>query len=298
MIGVCGRRGSLPAVASHASIPATVLGVVLFAAVLHASWNAIAHRITDLLVGFALMGVAVSAVSVAVIVTSPLPARASWPFLGVSAVLQVTYELLLMRCYRLGDFGQMYPISRGTSPWLVAIAATLFAGEDLAPVQLLGVAVISVGLVCLVFAGGVPDRTQLAAVTAALLTGVTIAAYTTVDGIGVRHAGTTAGYTGWLFLLQGLALPLIALALRGRRLWSQVKPHLATGLTAGVLSLAAYGLVLWAQTRAALALVAALRETSIVAGALIAAALFREPLGRWRIIAATLVAAGTILIAT
>jgi drug/metabolite transporter (DMT)-like permease len=273
-----------------------VLLVVLLAAVLHASWNAIAHGISDLLVGFALMGVASVVVAIVLVATAPVPDRASWPFLVVSAALQVTYELLLMRCYRLGDFGQMYPISRGTSPWLVAIAAAVFAGEALAPVRLLGVVVISVGLGCLVFAGGRPDRGQLSAITAALLTGVTIAAYTTVDGLGVRHAGTAAGYTGWLFLLQGPVLAVIAVAVRRRQLWSQVRPHLATGLTAGVLSLAAYGLVLWAQTRGALALVAALRETSIIAGAIIAAVLFREPLGRWRVAAAVLVAGGVILI--
>jgi drug/metabolite transporter (DMT)-like permease len=277
-------------------VSTAVLLVVLSAAVLHATWNAIAHGITDLLVGFALMGVSITAVAAVMVATTPVPARASWPFLAVSAVLQVTYELLLMRCYRLGDFGQMYPISRGTSPWLVAIAAAVFAGEALAPVRLAGLVVISAGLLCLVFAGGRPDRGQLSAITAALLTGVTIAAYTTVDGLGVRRSGGAAGYAAWLFLLHGSALPLIAVATRRRRLWSQARPHLLAGLLGGVLSLAAYGLVLWAQTRGPLALVAALRETSIIVGAIIAAVVFREPLGRWRVAAAVLVAAGVILI--
>lgn len=146
------------------------------------------------------------------------------------------------------------------------------------------------------FAGGVPGRAQLPAITAALLTGVTIATYTTVDGLGVRQAQTAAGYAGWLFFLQGLALPLTALVVRGRRLWAQTRPHLTAGLIGGVLSLAAYALVLWAQTRGALAPIAALRETSIIIGAAIGALMFHERFGRWRIVAAVLVTAGVVLI--
>jgi drug/metabolite transporter (DMT)-like permease len=151
-------------------------------------------------------------------------------------------------------------------------------------------------LATLVLAAGVPTRDARPAVAAAVLTGVVIATYTTLDGLGVRHAGSVAGYAGWLFLLQGPALPLGALAVRRRRLWHDVRPHLLVGLTGGVLSLAAYALVLWAQTRGALAAVAALRETSVVLGAVIGTFVFREPFGRRRTAATVLVAAGVVLI--
>jgi drug/metabolite transporter (DMT)-like permease len=270
--------------------------VVLLAAVLHASWNAITHALSDRLVGFALIGAGHTIVGALVVLASPAPARASWPFLAASAGLHVAYNLLLMRCYQVGDFSQVYPLSRGTSPWLVTLAAAALAGETPAPVQTVGLVVISIGLACLVFAAGRPSRAQLPAITAALLTGVTIAAYTTVDGLGVRQAQTAAGYAGWLFLLQGPVLPLIAAAARGRKLWAQTRPHLTAGLTGGVLSLIAYGLVLWAQTRGALGPIAALRETSIVIGAAIGALVFHEGFGRWRVVSAVLVASGVILI--
>jgi drug/metabolite transporter (DMT)-like permease len=151
-------------------------------------------------------------------------------------------------------------------------------------------------LACLVFAAGRPGRARLPAVVAALLTGMTIAAYTTVDGLGVRRVETAAGYTGWLFLVQGPVLPLAALAIRGRKLVAQARPHLGAGLTGGVLSFAAYGLVLWAQTRGALAPIAALRETSVVIGAVIGATVFHERFGRWRIVSAVLVVTGVILV--
>jgi drug/metabolite transporter (DMT)-like permease len=259
-------------------------------------WNALAHAIGDQLVGFALIGVAVTVGAAAIVLVSPAPATASWSYLAGSAVLHVAYNLLLMRSYRLGEFGQVYPLARGTSPWLVALAAAVFAGEQLSVIRLVGVVTISAGLGSLVFVGGVPTRAARPAIAAAVLTGVAIAAYTTVDGLGVRSAGTVAGYTGWLFLLQGPVLPLAAVVARRGLLWRQVRPHLLAGLAGGMLSLTAYGLVLWAQTRGALAPIAALRESSVIVGAVIGAVVFGERFGRWRIVATILVAGGVILV--
>jgi drug/metabolite transporter (DMT)-like permease len=281
----------------EAALPAAAFAVVILSAFLHASWNAFAHAVADRLIGFALIGVAGTAVSIVLVTEAPLPARASWPYIAASGAIHVLYTLLLMYAYRLGDFSQMYPISRGTSPWLVAVIAAVLLGETLSPLRLAGVAVISAGLACLVVAGGVPDRGGRTAIGAALLTGVAIATYTAVDGVGVRHAGTTAGYTGWIFLLQSPVVPLIALATRRREVWRQARPHLSAGLTGGLLSMVAYGLVLWAQTKGPLALVAALRECSVVIGALIGAVAFHERLGRWRVVAAVLVAVGVLLVA-
>jgi drug/metabolite transporter (DMT)-like permease len=281
---------------TSSSVGPAVVGAVLLAAVLHAVWNALAHAIDDQLVGFTLIGVAVTVGAAVIVLLSPLPASASWPYLAGSVVLHVAYNLLLMRSYRLGEFGQVYPIARGTSPWLVAILAAVFAGEQLSATRLAGVVVISAGLGTLVFVGGVPTRAARPALAAAVLTGVTIAAYTTLDGLGVRSADTVGGYTGWLFLLQGPVLPLAAVVIRRGLLWGQVRPHLLAGLAGGALSLAAYGLVLWAQTQGALAPIAALRESSVIVGAIIGAVLFGERFGRWRIAATVLVAAGVILV--
>jgi drug/metabolite transporter (DMT)-like permease len=278
------------------SVGLTVIGAVLLAAVLHAVWNALAHAISDQLVGFALIGVAVTVGAVAIVLASPAPLAASWPFLAGSASLHVAYQLLLMRCYRLGEFGQVYPLARGTSPWLVAVSAAVFVHEQLSVIRLVGVLVISLGLVALVFVGGVPTRAARPAIAAAVLTGVVIASYTTLDGLGVRSSGTVAGYIGWLFLLQGPELPLAAVVARRGLLWQQVRPHLLAGLVGGVLSLIAYALVLWAQARGALAPIAALRETSVIVGAVIGAVLFGEQFGRWRVAATILVASGVILI--
>lgn len=271
----------------------TVTLAVLAAAVTHAAWNAIAHGIKDQTLAFALIGVGGAAVSVPLVIVAALPRSASWPYLLGSVAIHVFYNLLLMQCYRLGEFSQVYPLARGISPLVVTILAAVFVHERLSPLQVAGVAVVSAGLAFLVFAGGRPGR---GAFLAAVGTGLTIAAYTTVDGVGVRASASPVGYIGWLILLESLCVPLFALIRRRKVLLAQPRRVLLPGVAAGALSVLAYGLVLWAQTKGALAPIAALRETSVIFGAIIGTLVFREPFGRTRITATILVVAGIVLL--
>jgi len=271
----------------------TVTIAVIAAAVTHAVWNAIAHGIKDQTLAFALIGVGGAAVSVPLVIVAAFPRSPSWPYLMASVGIHVFYNLLLMQCYRLGEFSQVYPLARGTSPLVVTILAAIFIHEHLAWAQIAGVLVVSAGLATLVLAGRRPGR---AAFLAAVGTGLTIAAYTTVDGVGVRLSGSPVGYIGWLMVLESLCVPMFAVVRRRDVLLKQPKRILLAGLAAGALSVLAYGLVLWAQTRGALAPIAALRETSVIFGAIIGTLIFREPFGRTRIAATVLVAAGIILL--
>ena len=271
----------------------TVTLAVLAAAVTHAVWNAIAHGIKDQTLAFALIGVGGAAVSVPLVIVAAFPRSSSWPYLLASVGIHVFYNLLLMQCYRLGEFSQVYPLARGVSPLVVTVLAAAFVHEHLAPVQIVGVAVVSAGLAFLVFGGRRPGR---GAFLAAVGTGLTIAAYTTVDGVGVRASASPVGYIGWLILLQSLCVPLFAVVRRRDVLLKQPRRILLSGLLAGALSVLAYGLVLWAQTKGALAPIAALRETSVIFGAIIGTLIFHEPFGRSRIIATVLVVAGIILL--
>ncbi len=273
------------------SLPVTT--AVLAAAVTHATWNAIAHGIKDQTLAFGLIGAGgiVTAIPLVAVVAAPRPG--AWPYLLGSVAIHVFYNLLLMRSYRYGEFGQVYPLARGLSPLVVTILAAVFVGEHLALHQVAGVLIVSAGLAALVFVGRWPGRVV---VLAAVGTGLTIAAYTTVDGVGVRLSASPVGYIGWLMLLQSLCVPAFALVRRRDVLAKQRPRVLVSGLAAGALSVLAYGLVLWAQTRGALAPIAALRETSVVFGAIIGTLVFREPFGRARIVATVLVVAGILLL--
>ena len=300
-----------------AALPLPVTLAVLAAAVTHATWNAIAHGIKDQLLAFGLIGAGGILVAIPLVILSPFPLSACWPYLLASIVIHVFYNLLLMRSYRYGEFGQVYPLARGTSPLVVTVLAAVFAAERPSAAQVAGVLVVSCGLALLVLAGRTGRRAAArggsgggsgggagrggglgrAALVAAVGTGLTIAAYTTVDGLGVRLSGSSVAYIGWLMLLESLCVPAWALARRRHVLLSGTSRRvLGSGLLAGGLSVLAYGLVLWAQTRGDLAPIAALRETSVIFGAVIGTVVFHEPFGRWRIAATLLVVIGVLLL--
>jgi len=272
-----------------------MIAAVLAAALLHAAWNSIAHGIGDRLVGFALIGVADLVGGGVLAAFAGLPPAGAWPYIVASAVLHIAYNLMLLASYQLGDFSQTYPLARGTAPLLVALASVLLLHRPLAAQDLAGIVAVSAGLIGLVLAGGLPGRKQMPAVAAAVATGLLIALYTVVDGLGVAQ-GPLIAYIGWMFFLQGGALPVLAVLRRGRRLPALLRRHAVAGLAGGVISLAAYSIVLWAQTSGALAPIAALRESSIVFGALIGALFLHEPLGHRRAAAASVVLAGVLLL--
>nr|WP_206326778.1 EamA family transporter [Streptomyces sp. S3(2020)] len=272
--------------------------VVLLAAVTHATWNAITHRVKDELAGLTLVGVGRTTSGALLAAWAPLPTAAAWPFLITSVVLHVGYQVALIRSFRLGDFGQVYPIARGVAPTVVTLFAIFVLGERMGAAATAGMVLVTLSLVGLAL-WGVRGRSgrppQWPAIAMAATTGLTIAAYTLVDGVGVRTAGTALGYIGWLMVLDGAAIPLYAaVRLRGG-LAERLRPVAVPGLLGGVLSVVSYGLVLWAQTRAPLAPVAVLRESSVIVGAAISVFLFKERFGGARIVAASVMMAGIAL---
>jgi uncharacterized membrane protein len=272
-----------------------VVGAVLVAAILHASWNALLKDGRDRLAMVVLLDLTAMALSALLLPLATSPAPASWGLLGLSVLLHTGYKVLLMQAYQVGDLNQVYPLARGTAPLLVAVVAALFLGEHLGPWQLGGLVGVCGGLVLLLEGGrATPQGRPMLGL--AVATGVAIAAYTVTDGLGVRRSGTDLGYVAWLFLLGGLPIPLWTLAIQRRRLGARVRDRLGVGVVAGALSLAAYGLVIWAQRRGALAVVAALRETSVLVAALIGTLAFSERFGRRRVLAAACITAGIVLL--
>jgi drug/metabolite transporter (DMT)-like permease len=282
-------------VTTHAHLTPLIVVIVIGAGALHATWNAIIKQVDDRLMAFAWLGIASTVCGGLALAVTGLPYRAAIGFAIASAVIHVGYDLALMNSYRLGAFNQTYPIARGTSPLIVAVGAYFLANERLSAAALLGIVTLAVGLMGLAFSSGRLSHQDLPAVGAAVLTGLTIAAYTLVDGLGVRRAHDPWAYVALLFFLQGPAMTVAAAVRRPAAAWRD-RQTISRGLVAGVLCVIAYGIVLWAQTRAPLAEVAAIRETSVVFAALIGVTAFGESFGRRRIAAAVVIATGIVLI--
>lgn len=279
------------------AMPTLVVAVVLGSAVLHALWNVLAHSANDRLAAITLISVSSGACAAAVLPFVPTPQHAVWPYLAVSGVLQAAYNFGLVLAYRLGEFGRMYPLARGTSPLLVALVATFVVGQQMSALEAIGIGVVSAGLLALAFSQGMPARSDLPSALAAVATGCAIASYTIVDGVAVRRSGTVLGYACWEFLLSAVLVILTSFAIRRRRFVASLHGDTAKGLAGGVVCMTAYTLVLWAQTKGALAEVATLRETSILIGAGIGTLVLKEGFGRMRMAASAGVVLGILLIA-
>ena len=272
-------------------MPPLVIALVLGSAVLHAVWNAMLRANADRLWAIAVMCLLCAVFALPVALMVPAPAPASWPYMVASAAVQIGYALFLVRAYRDGLLAQVYPIARGTAPLLVTLGAAVVAGETLAPLSLLGVVLVSGGIVAIAFGHGRPDiRSTLAAVAC----GTCIAGYMVIDGVGVRLSGHAIGYAAWQAVLEGAPMPLVYLAIRRRLPVLRWNRDLATTSVGAAISVLAYGVVIWAMSLSAMGQVSALRETSILFAALIGAAFLKERLTARRILGALMIAGGAI----
>ncbi|MBN3751718.1 EamA family transporter [Paraburkholderia sp. Tr-20389] len=270
-------------------------GIVLFAALLHASWNAILHGNRDRFLSMTWMSIAIAAVATLVVLFNPLPASASWPCIAASGLVHIFYNVSLVRSYRRSDLAVAYTIARGSSPLLVTLGAAFFAHEAIGPSHALGVAMISGGIIAIALQG---QHVSRAGALAALTTGATIALYTVIDGIGVRLSdGQSLAYTAWMFLFYWL-MPVLFVAARGlAALWTPVRAQplsIGSSLVGGLVSIAAYGIVIWALQSGAMGAVSALRETSVVFAVLIGQVFLRQTVSGTRWLACLVVAAGAV----
>lgn len=275
---------------------ASVVGLLLFAALLHAGWNAIAKHIPSQLAASTLIGGVCLVGGLVGVLILPSPAPVSWPFLIVSACLQTGYLILLTASYRHGDFSQLYPLARGLAVMQVTIVSVVVLGERLSVLQQVGVGVIAGALVLLALTRSHSTGGGHRGVGLAVLTGVCVAGYSVVDGQGVRLSGAPLGYAAALFLLQGVALPLTCawLAADRRQLIVELRQHWRPGALGGLMSLVAYTIVVWAQSVTPLAVVSALRETSVLLAGVVGWFAFGERLSPVRTLL-TIAAAGGVV---
>jgi drug/metabolite transporter (DMT)-like permease len=266
--------------------------LVLLAAFMHAAWNALLRGGLNRAQSMAMMNATLGVAGFVLLAIAGLPASASWIYVVASGVLHWIYVALLVVTYRSGDLGETYPVARGSSPALVALGGSLFAGEWMNLPGIVGVGLVSAGIFTLAAAKG---RLHAMNLPWALATGVSIAAYTVVDGFGVRASGNWLGYTAAIFAFF-IAAPLWFLARRGTGFFKAPANEVLKSVGGGVISIAAYGAIIWAMQASPMGAVSALRETSVVFAALLGAAFLGERLTMQRIVACCIIAAGAVFV--
>jgi drug/metabolite transporter (DMT)-like permease len=271
-----------------------VLALPLLAAVLHAGWNALVKTASDRLATIAAIALTTSLIGIAMIPFVGQPSRTSWHLIASSTLLHYLYYILIYFAYRAGDLSLVYPLARGAAPLLVLLGAAAIAGEVLPFYAQLGIVVASIGISTLSFSHFRGSHASPTPILLALGTGLTIAAYTVCDGMGVRISDSPLGYTAWLFALE-LPVALFVVVRRRRGLFRSMSAQWRQGAAAGASSALAYGLVIYAYGFAPIAIVSALRETSVIIAALIGTVLMNERPWQERVAASGMVAGGVVL---
>ncbi len=289
-----------------------VIVLLLAAALMHATWNALLKSDTgDRLATFGIIMLTGSLVSLPFVFFLPFPPKTAWMWLGASVVIHNFYYYFLLKAYATGDLSHTYPIARGLGPLLVAIFSGRLLGEYLRFQDGAGVALVSLAIIALAApqrgAGGellsAARRGQHRRATMyAVLTGITIAGYLFSDGLGVRASGPgfehKMSYIAWLNVCEGPWLICVALYLRpltvaaflrrGPRGWWR-------GAAGGAVATLGYAIAIWALAAGPIAHVAAVRESSVLFAAAMGALLLGEPFGRRRIVAAAVIVCGLVL---
>ena len=270
--------------------------IVLFAGLLHATWNSILKAHTAPLPFMALVAFSATVVSAVAIPFVPIPLPAAWPYIATSVVLNTGFFLFLSQAYRHGDLSYVYPIARGVSPLMIAVVSATVFGETLTGKEFLAIMVSGFGIMSLALTKGINGIWEKRAIFFALGSGCFTASYTIVDGLGARLAGTPHGYVCWEFLFSGIPVVLIAHYVERDETLRVFRQEWKFGLVGGLTILVAYWLVVWAFTVAPIAFVAALRETGIVFAVLIGILFFKEKLNLLRMAAIMATLIGVVMI--
>jgi drug/metabolite transporter (DMT)-like permease len=272
--------------------------LALTAAALHAVFGALQKGRVDPWTSRTAIDAALVVLSLPLVFLVPLPPLDLWWVFAGAMVIHFAYKALMAAAYQRGAYTVVYPVVRGTGPLLTVLAAGVVFGERFAALQWAGVALLTAGLFGLsaynLARVTVARDTLVPALALAVITGVTVALYTTWDAWGIRAVEDPFTFLAWFFLLTSLDFPTIALV-RGR--WRRPSPALVRlGLTGAVVAFGSFGSVMLATRLDAVGEAAILRETSTVFAALIGWLWLREPVGPRRAALMTAIAAGAALV--
>ncbi|UWQ07206.1 EamA family transporter [Aliiroseovarius crassostreae] len=278
------------------------LGLALMAAFLHALFGALQKGRHDpwLSRGAIDLSYGLIAAPFALFVV-PWPEPHMWPLFAVIWLVHVGYKLAQSYTYVLGSYTVVYPVVRGTGPLFTVLGAGIVFGESYSAVQWLGVFVLLAGIYALGWYNlrhWQLGRAQLKpALAMAVVTGLFVAGYTTIDAYGIRATADPFTFLAWFFFIDGFFMPVIA----GIRWWNMpnrpaLAPLMGRGVLGAFIAYASFGSIMLATRLDKVGEAAVLRETSTVFAALIGWVVLKEKVGPRRVFMMALIAAGAVLV--
>lgn len=271
-----------------------IILLILFAALLHASWNAVIKGGSNKLYETGLNCFGGGIGMFLVVPFLPFPDPSSLKFLAGSCTVHIAYYLCIAAAYRNVDMSFAYTIMRGTAPLLTSLFL-LASGHALPPAGWLGILCLCGGVLTLTRDNMKNGRFNSKGVLAAVGTAFVIMGYTLFDGYGARASNHPISYVCWLYVVNTFPINIILLLRQRKSYIPYFLGRWKYGLFGGLCSLGSYGVALWAMTKAPIAMVAALRETSVIFGMLLAVSFLGERFSIVKFIAVALVATGIFI---
>ncbi len=231
----------------------------------------------------------------------PPPEAEIFPILFMALIAHSSYKTLQALAFQRGNFTLVYPVVRGTGPLVTVVAAGFVFGEIFTAWQWVGVLTVTGGIFGLamfnVMDSPVMRKELLVAVALAVLTGFSVAGYTTVDAYGVRATPNPFTFLAWLFFVDGFYMPVMWLVFfREPEVLRHWRKLIVFGLVGGVLAVISFGSVMLATRFDQVGEAAVLRETSIIFAAIIGWLFLRETVGAKRFLLITTIAAGALFV--
>ncbi|WP_347918423.1 DMT family transporter [Paracoccus marcusii] len=230
----------------------------------------------------------------------PWPDPHLWPVLAGAMGIHIAYKIAQAKTYQRGAFTVVYPVVRGSAPLVVVLVAMIVFDERFNAVQWVGLGLLVGGIFGLALNSlrklKVGRDTLVPALAWALITGVTVAAYTTYDAWGIRLAANPFTFLAWFFVLDGLFMPLLSWRRLAALPRAEVVPLAARGMIGAVVAFASFGSVMLATRIDDVGRAAVLRETSTVFAALVGWVILGEKVGPRRVALMALIALGAVIV--
>lgn len=285
----------------------SALLLVILAAICHASWNLLAKKGAKVGSAFVFSyGLCSAVLFTPWVIWILLFEHNQWSWeivrcMVLSGALHLTYSLCLQRGYQVADLSVVYPIARGTGPFLSTIGAILFIREPATLMGLGGMLSVVAGVLMIATQGQIKRLLQpeaMVGVRWGLLIGLLIAAYTLVDAYGVIMLAIAPVLFDWATSVIKTIMMLPHVARQPKRAWQAMQGYWHLAWAIGLLSPLGYILVLYAlRDGAPVSLVAPAREMSMLLVTLAGLYILREPVGWGRIVGCCFIGAGVVLLA-
>ena len=276
----------------------SVVLVVLGAAFLHAFWNFQVRGTEDKSLGMAAVMFGHLPLAIIGLAYVGLPVSSSWPYVIVSAVLHLGYQVFLLNAYRFGELTQIYPVARGASPLLITLFTMMVVPGVLQTREIIGVIMISGAIMIYGILQYRARSISFTGIILAVITGFFIASYSIVDAEGTRIAQSAISYYGASTTANAVLFAIYLLWFQPSVFRRIFRDSLSTFVIGGNASYFAYVAVLWACLSTPVAVVSSLRETSVLVAAGLGILFLKEKLTLLKVVVILTIFCGVIALRT